>query len=289
MNKPGSTPPKPEKQEVTEIMSASDKEGLAKKMRESMKEMPTNGEKAAPIDISKKPTRKPRTKIPLSTTASLGALGMLFASNIVYLATSSTEKPGCQECPECILPPPPPPNQCKKGDLKDCTKQCEEGHMGSCNTLGTMYDHGKGVPEDDKKAMELYNKACDGGEPKACYNLGYIYDHGKGVPEDDEKASEFYKKACDGGDPGGCNTLGVMYDDGKGVPEDDEKAVELFKKACDGGSGLACRNVGLMYDDGKGVAANRDKSIEYFRKACDRGRSKTCKWLREEGLKLHGK
>jgi hypothetical protein len=44
----------------------------------------------------------------------------------------------------------------------------------------------------------------DGG---GCSNLGLSYEEGKGVKQDDFKALKFYQKACDLNDGSGCSLL----------------------------------------------------------------------------------
>ena len=51
-----------------------------------------------------------------------------------------------------------------------------------------MYDHSRGVPEDDVTAVKWYTKAAELGYAKAQYNLAGMYDNGEGVPEDDVMA-----------------------------------------------------------------------------------------------------
>ena len=70
----------------------------------------------------------------------------------------------------------------------------------------------------------------DGG---GCALLGFMYERGKGVKQDDFKALKFYQKACDLNFSGGCSNLGLMYEKGKGVKQDDLKALKFYQKACD--------------------------------------------------------
>ena len=44
-----------------------------------------------------------------------------------------------------------------------------------------------------------------------------MYDKGKGVKQDDFKAVEYYQKACGLDDGEGCSHLGLMYQQGQGV------------------------------------------------------------------------
>ncbi len=51
--------------------------------------------------------------------------------------------------------------------------------------LGSMYDNGEGVPENDAEAVKWYRKAADQGDAMAQLYLGSMYDNGEGVPEND--------------------------------------------------------------------------------------------------------
>lgn len=50
--------------------------------------------------------------------------------------------------------------------------------------LGLLYDQGKGVPQNDARAMYWYGLAAEQGEPRAQYNLGLMYLNGQGVQPD---------------------------------------------------------------------------------------------------------
>ena len=72
-----------------------------------------------------------------------------------------------------------------------------------------------------------------------------MFEEGKGVKQDDFKALKFYQKACGLNDGSGCSNLGVMHEKGKGVKQDNFKAVKFFQKACDLNDGNGCFNLGL--------------------------------------------
>lgn len=44
--------------------------------------------------------------------------------------------------------------------------------------------------------FEETKDACKKGDAKACYTLGNIYEYGKNIKADEKKAIFFYKKAC---------------------------------------------------------------------------------------------
>jgi len=119
----------------------------------------------------------------------------------------------------------------------------EQGDARAQNNLGWMYANGKGVPEDNAKAVYWYRKAAEQGDARAQNNLGWMYANGKGVPEDNAKAVYWYHKAAEQGDARAQNNLGWMYANGKGVPEDNAKAVYWYRKAAEQGDSWAQKKV----------------------------------------------
>ena len=96
-------------------------------------------------------------------------------------------------------------------------------------------------------------KAAEQGDAKAQFLLGTMYDDGKGVPQDYKQAVVWYRKAAEQGSPSGQILLGTMYDDGKGVPQNYKEAVTWYRKAAEQGDDVAQEQLGNMYHDGKGV------------------------------------
>lgn len=94
------------------------------------------------------------------------------------------------------------------------------------------------VQDLQKSPDQPLQDACDGGD--ACNKLGAMYRDGRGVPNDDNRAAQLFQKACDRGDAFGCSGLGFMYMSGQGVKVDHNRASESYQKACDLGSAPAC-------------------------------------------------
>jgi TPR repeat protein len=182
-------------------------------------------------------------------------------------------------------------------------KACDLNFGVSCSQLGFMYEEGKGVKQDDFKAVNLpssyisprleqplssfkshafwknlsaLKSSCLTSLPVTYLNLGFVYEEGKGVKQDDSKALKFYQKACDLNDGSGCSQLGFMYEKGKGqitrllvkfdcfkiilfnafasvihkskiVKQDNFKALKFYQKACDLNSGSGCSILGYLY------------------------------------------
>jgi hypothetical protein len=123
---------------------------------------------------------------------------------------------------------------------------CDAGEPKGCFGVGVMYEDGKGVAKNVKRAVELYRRACDQKYALGCYNLGLMYGNGRGVPKDLKRAAELYGRACDGGHAAACNNLGIQYANGQGVPHDDQKAAELYKRSCNAGDAAGCKNLARL-------------------------------------------
>ena len=52
------------------------------------------------------------------------------------------------------------------------------------------------MAQDVEQARFFYGTACDHGDDKGCYNLGTLYENGKGIPEDLDHAVDLYQKSC---------------------------------------------------------------------------------------------
>ena len=79
--------------------------------------------------------------------------------------------------------------------------------------------------------LEALETAAEQGDTEAQYKLGALYDYGKGVPEDDAKAVYWYRKAAEQGSVAGQHYLGLMYAKGEGIPEDHVQAYAWFSVA----------------------------------------------------------
>jgi len=75
------------------------------------------------------------------------------------------------------------------------SKAAEQGCGWAQVSLGSMYEHGKGVDKDEEKAIKLYIEAAKQGKRFAQFNLGVRYERGDGVRKDEERSAEWYAKA----------------------------------------------------------------------------------------------
>ena len=63
--------------------------------------------------------------------------------------------------------------------------------------LASMYDYGTGVPQDRKRAAELYLRAAKLGMPAAMFNIASMLETDEGVAQDKIEAYKFYLLARD--------------------------------------------------------------------------------------------
>jgi TPR repeat protein len=75
--------------------------------------------------------------------------------------------------------------------------------------------NGKGVKQNDKKAVNWYRKAAEQGVADGQVHLGNIYHKGKGVDQNNKEAVKWLRKAAEQGNAHGQNNLGTLYLDGK--------------------------------------------------------------------------
>ena len=73
-------------------------------------------------------------------------------------------------------------------DYQAILKKASQGNAEAQYTLGTMYELGEGVAEDDAEAFKWFSLAASHGYAKAQNNLGYMYDLGEGIAQDNLRA-----------------------------------------------------------------------------------------------------
>ncbi|KAL7527410.1 hypothetical protein ACHAXR_001947 [Thalassiosira sp. AJA248-18] len=99
-------------------------------------------------------------------------------------------------CPFCREFPP----RSDRGIIKKCQKRMEAGDAQAFNMLGSEYDDGAlGLPQDTKKALELWIRAAELGSAMAHYNVASVYYEGQVGGQNKKKAIKHYQLAAMGG------------------------------------------------------------------------------------------
>ena len=104
--------------------------------------------------------------------------------------------------------------------ITELQAQAEQGVAEAQHDLGLLYQQGRGVPQDHRKAVTWFRKAANQGYAQARFNLAVMYEHGRGVPQDYQEAAKWYHEAADQGDAKAQFNLGSLYYEGKGVVQD---------------------------------------------------------------------
>jgi TPR repeat protein len=80
-----------------------------------------------------------------------------------------------------------------------------------------------------------------------------MYTDGRGVPQDNARAVAWLRKAAEQGNAEGEGRLVEMYVDGQGVPQDYAQAIAWLRKGAAQGHSLSQDSLGFLYETGKGV------------------------------------
>ena len=130
--------------------------------------------------------------------------------------------------------------------LAKITPLAEAGDAEAQYWLGDMYDHGRGVDEDDAEAVKWYRLAAEQGNADAQYDLGRMYDWGYGVEQDDAEAVKWYRRAAESGQAYAQHALGSRYENGRGVEKDIQLAYMWYRLAADQGVLLRAETLGKL-------------------------------------------
>jgi TPR repeat protein len=140
-------------------------------------------------------------------------------------------------------------------------------------SLGSLYEYGDGVAQDDVKAAELYRAAMPD-DPWSFASLAYLTENGLGgVKQDHAEALRLYRLGSEAGDTWADVKIGEMYEYGTGVPVDYAEAMRWYDRAVKGDEALAYVNLGNLYADGHGVPEDDAEAERLYQVGIDRGLS----------------
>ena len=110
-------------------------------------------------------------------------------------------------CPFCRSPA----YSTEREQIKRLKKRAEGGDGAAMHNLGCIYNGGDlGLPQDTKKAMELWLRAGELGRIWPYYKLGIHYYSGEGVERDVKKAKHFWEIGAMRGDAEARHSMGVL-------------------------------------------------------------------------------
>lgn len=122
------------------------------------------------------------------------------------------------------------------------------GNAGAQYQLGVLYYNGKGVPEDEKKAVQLFTSSAQQGNVEAMYQLGNAFTFGNETPrlvaDADVEAANWYFKAAKLGNADAQYSIGLLFMAGKGLAKNDKEAMYWMQQAAKNGHKDAKNYVG---------------------------------------------
>lgn len=74
--------------------------------------------------------------------------------------------------------------------------KAKSGDSAAQYNLGTMYDVGEGVEENEEKAIEWYLKAANQGHSQAQYMMGMMYETSECLSNDAQQSLEWFQKSA---------------------------------------------------------------------------------------------
>lgn len=140
----------------------------------------------------------------------------------------------------------------RKGQFVEAAKALESvakaGDPTAQYQLGLLYYNGKGVPEDEKKAVQLLTSSAEKGNVDAMYQLGNAYTFGSETPrlvaDADIEAANWYFKAAKAGNADAQYSLGLLFMAGKGLVKNEKEASYWMQQAARNGHKDAKNYVG---------------------------------------------
>jgi len=183
------------------------------------------------------------------------------------------------------------------------SRAAEQGHAESQYILSTMYEVGKGVPQDDALAarwersaaeqghvyaqanlsfrcasagdlagaFEWCQRAADGELAWAQYNLGLMYQKGEGVARSDAEAAHWYRLAAAQGFADAQLRLADLYYLGQGIQQSYMQAALWYRRAAEQGNARAQFQLGHLYDVGRGIEPDYTQYRYWTRMAAEQG------------------
>ena len=130
-----------------------------------------------------------------------------------------------------------------KGQYAEAVRALEplakSGNASAQYHLGMLYYNGKGVPEDEKRAVQLLTSSAQQGNVDAMYQLGNAFTFGSETPrlvaDADMEAANWYYKAAKLGNADAQYSIGLLFMAGKGLAKNDKEAMYWMQQAAKNG------------------------------------------------------
>jgi TPR repeat protein len=122
-------------------------------------------------------------------------------------------------------------------------------------------------------------ESCDHGDAYNCFYLGTVLHLGGGLPQDNERALRVFQVSCNKGYVRACGVLGDMYLAGEGVPASPAKALANYETSCSAHWGESCAAAAMLYH--RGAAGTQDEALSQkrFAEGCELGFKPACGYV----------
>lgn len=165
--------------------------------------------------------------------------------------------------------------------------EAQRGDPAAQTRAGLMFAHGNGLPHDDVKALEWFERAAAGGFAEAQYYAGLAYEHGRGVTNDYARSRSWYEKSARNGNaPAQCN-LGILYLRHLGEKEDWVTAAYWFLKSASQDNETAITNLHWLIKHMESAPQGSKASLARYTESAQRGDADAAfflGWCHESGF-----
>jgi len=163
-----------------------------------------------------------------------------------------------RKCPFCRMPTPSTDEEA----VERTKKRVEEANDPiAIGNLGCFYRDGTyGLSQDYGKALQLWHRAAELGYSNAYYCIAHVYQEGRGVEVDKKKARYYYEQAAMRGYAVARHNLGVNEENAGNI----EKALRHYMIAVRGGYAKSLEVIKQMYIDGLATKDDYTRALRLY-------------------------
>ena len=168
-----------------------------------------------------------------------------------------------------------------KEKLEDLKRKVKEGNIESMLEIGNLYQEGKAVKQDAKRAIRYYKKVLNSENGKgnigAMRSIADIYRFGIGIEKDGNLAIKYLKSAIkaadktqnsdvDGVKRDIYHEIGGVYLNGDGIEKDTATAIKWYNKSAKLNGIASMMKMAEIYSTGDGIEQNGKTAIKWYKK-----------------------
>jgi TPR repeat protein len=153
-----------------------------------------------------------------------------------------------------------------------------QGNVDLQYNLGILFEE-TGIDSSLSEAATWYSRAVKSSHSLAVYRLGRLYETGRGVHQDDTKAIKYYQIASGLGNTDALYQLGIIYQYGKGTSPNANKAIVYYTQAAERGSTMAQFTLGQLFEEGTLFLKNTLEAVKWYSISRTQGNEKARNWL----------